>query len=160
VALGACTGSGAKRQTRGVPLPAPAEAPFDTVVVLMMENRSFDHLLGWLPGADGRQAGLTYADSSGAARPTWSVAPDWQGWRYGDPRHDWPAVAQQWNGGACDGFLKTQAVGDTYPISYYAAADLPVLATLARGYITFDRYFCWVVGATWPNRFYRIVSVA
>jgi len=31
----------------------PHDAPFDTVVVLMMENRSFDHLLGWLPGADG-----------------------------------------------------------------------------------------------------------
>ena len=31
-------------------LPDPANAPFDTVVVLMMENRSFDHVLGWLPG--------------------------------------------------------------------------------------------------------------
>src|SRR5438132_8969549 len=29
----------------------PEDAPFDTVVVLMMENRSFDHLLGWLPSA-------------------------------------------------------------------------------------------------------------
>ena len=39
----------------GCALPAPAEAPFDTVVVLMMENRSFDHVLGWLPGANDRQ---------------------------------------------------------------------------------------------------------
>ena len=31
----------------------PHDAPFDSVVVLMMENRSFDHLLGWLPDADG-----------------------------------------------------------------------------------------------------------
>ena len=36
-------------------LPAPECAPFDTVVVLMMEDRSFDHMLGWLPGANGRQ---------------------------------------------------------------------------------------------------------
>jgi phospholipase C len=43
-------------------LPKPGEAPFDTVVVLMMENRSFDHMLGWLPGANGRQAGLSYRD--------------------------------------------------------------------------------------------------
>ena len=48
-------------------LPAPADAPFDTVVVLMMENRSFDHVLGWLPGANGRQAGLTYVDKDGYA---------------------------------------------------------------------------------------------
>ena len=33
-------------------LPRPQDAPFDTVVVLMMENRSFDHLLGWLPGRE------------------------------------------------------------------------------------------------------------
>ena len=43
-------------------LPRPNHAPFDTVDVLMMENRSFDHLLGWLPGANGRQQGLFYAD--------------------------------------------------------------------------------------------------
>jgi len=49
-------------------LPQPKEAPFDTVVVLMMENRSFDHLLGWLPGANGRQAGLTARTSPGTAR--------------------------------------------------------------------------------------------
>src|SRR5690348_8101888 len=46
-------------------LPDPATAPFDHVVVLMFENRSFDHLLGWLPGADGKQAGLQFADQTG-----------------------------------------------------------------------------------------------
>ena len=46
-------------------MPQPAEAPFDTVVVLMMENRSFDHMLGWLPGANGRQQGLSYIDEAG-----------------------------------------------------------------------------------------------
>src|SRR6266480_7896642 len=40
------------------------------VVVFMMENRSFDHLLGWLPGADARQAGLTYADGGGVPHGT------------------------------------------------------------------------------------------
>jgi phospholipase C len=37
-------------------LPPPAASGIDHVVVVMMENRSFDHFLGWLPGADGRQA--------------------------------------------------------------------------------------------------------
>ena len=38
-------------------LPEPARSGIDHIVVVMMENRSFDHYLGWLPGADGRQAG-------------------------------------------------------------------------------------------------------
>src|SRR6201996_3186611 len=42
-----------------IDVPDPKNLPLDTIVVLMMENRSFDHYLGWLPGADGRQAGLT-----------------------------------------------------------------------------------------------------
>jgi phospholipase C len=135
-------------------LPHPSDAPFDTVVVLMMENRSFDHLLGWLPGADGRQRGLRYVDQAGVAHTTWNLAPDWQGWRYGDPKHDWRSVATQYDGGRCDGFLRTQAIGDLFPISYYDDDALPILATLARHNATLDRYFCSILGATWPNRFY------
>ena len=41
-------------------LPAPGASGIDHIVVVMMENRSFDHFFGWLPGADGKQAGLTY----------------------------------------------------------------------------------------------------
>jgi phospholipase C len=62
----------------GSPLPAPAAAPFDTVVVLMMENRSFDHVLGWLPGANGRQGGLSYLDKDGVALETWPLGPDFR----------------------------------------------------------------------------------
>jgi hypothetical protein len=56
------------------------------------------------------------------------------------------------DGGKSDGFLATQKLGDTYPISYYTEADLPVLAKLARSYTTLDNYFCSIAGATWPNR--------
>jgi phospholipase C len=55
----------AARRQRQVQIPSPRNLPIDTFVVLMMENRSFDHYLGWLPGADGRQAGLEYTDPSG-----------------------------------------------------------------------------------------------
>ena len=51
--------------TRRGALPSPRNLPIDTFVVLMMENRSFDHYLGWLPDADGIQAGLTYTDATG-----------------------------------------------------------------------------------------------
>ena len=143
-------------------LPQPWDAPFDTVVVLMMENRSFDHLLGWLPGANGRQAGLSYADESGAVHPTWPLAPDYQGCRYQDPDHTWKGIAVQYAGGRCDGFLQTRTdrnvAADLYPIGYYSRDDLPILAALAENYTTFDNYFCSMQGPTWENRLYQLTG--
>lgn len=163
-ALAACSSSRSSRTrgtrprastiTTGRGLPRPEDAPFDTVVVLMMENRSFDHLLGWFRGADGRQAGLRYRDRAGALRSTHALAPDFQGCGFHDPRHDWRSVAMQFDAGRCDGWLLMQAVGDTYPIGYYTAADLPVTAALARGHTVCDRYHCSVLGPTGPNRMY------
>ena len=51
----------------------------------MMENRSFDHFLGWLPGADGRQAGLTYLDTHGRRAPDPSARPRLPGLRLQRP---------------------------------------------------------------------------
>ena len=51
----------------------------------MMENRSFDHFLGWLPGADGRQAGLAFTDKQGSAQPTFPLAPNFQNCQFDDP---------------------------------------------------------------------------
>jgi phospholipase C len=120
----------------------------------MMENRSFDHLLGWMPGADGKQAGLTFVDSRGTPHATYRLAPDFQGCRSHDPKHDWQSVQRQYDGGRCDGWLLTQPPGETFPIGYYTAADLPVTATLALGHTALDRYFCSVMGPTGPNRLY------
>jgi phospholipase C len=137
-------------------LPRPAEAPFDTVVVLMMENRSFDHVLGWLPGADGRQQGLSYADAHGTVHETWPLAPEWQGCKFEDPDHTWQGSATQYANGRCSGFLQTAPVGDRFPIGYYRKGDLPILAALATGYTTFDNYFCAMQGPTWENRLYQL----
>src|SRR3954449_12742278 len=57
----------AARTQRRAQLPSPRNMPIDTFVVLMMENRSFDHYLGWMPEADGRQAGLTDVAGAGPA---------------------------------------------------------------------------------------------
>ena len=143
-------------------LPRPQDAPFDTVVVLMMENRSFDHMLGWLPGANGRQKGLAYVDEDGRAHETWAIAPDFQGCNYQDPDHTWRGIATQFANGRCDGFLKTRTdrslPADLYPISYYGRADLPILGALAENYTTFDNYFCSMMGPTWENRLYQLTG--
>src|SRR5207302_9382833 len=75
------------------PLPDPAASRIEHVIVFMMENRSFDHFLGWLPGADGKQAGLSYADSGGVQHATFPLAPDYQGCGYADPDHSTRADA-------------------------------------------------------------------
>lgn len=95
----------------------------------MMENRSFDHLLSWLPGADGR-ANLTYLSTDGNVYPNFPLAPDFQGCGYSDPDHSWEGFLVQFNGGRLDGFLQrptppggnpgvTLAAADTFPIGYY-----------------------------------------
>src|SRR5947209_2283920 len=152
------SGSSSAASSSSSGLPDPARAPFDTVVVLMMENRSFDHLLGWVPGANGKQAGLTYPDRQGNPVPTVDLGADVQGCTFSDPKHQWPEVAQQFNGGKCDGWLATQASGDHYPIGYYAAAQVPILGALAQSYTLFDNYFCSMQGGTWPNRFYQLCA--
>lgn len=161
--LGACSDDGSDTDDSGSgspksSLPAAADAPFDTVVVLMMENRSFDHFLGWLPGVDGKQAGLSYVDSAGKSQDTYNIAPDWQGCELQDPFHLWQAMESQYNKGAMDGFLKLQPVGDHFPISYYVKEDLPILAAMAEGYTTYDQYFSSMMGPTWPNRVYQLCA--
>jgi phospholipase C len=145
------------------------------VVVLMMENRSFDHFLGWLPGADGR-TDLTFRSPDGNTYPNYPLAPDFQGCGYSDPDHSWEGFLVQHNDGKMDGFLQrptapannpgvTLAAANTFPIGYYTnrhhggrhkdTPDLPVTGALAENYTVLDRYFCSFAGETFPNRFYQ-----
>src|ERR1700691_5695069 len=70
-------------------LPNPQNSGIEHVVVIMMENRSFDHMLGWLPGADGKQMGLNYLNSSGKAHSTYGLAPNFTGCPHSDPDHSY-----------------------------------------------------------------------
>src|SRR5438132_90072 len=87
-ALAARAGDDEGERRRGE-LPAPDRSGIDHVIVVMMENRSFDHLLGWLPQADGRQAGLAYPDTTGKSVPTYPLAPDFTGCGHPDPDHSY-----------------------------------------------------------------------
>ena len=104
---------------------------FDHVVVVMMENRSFDHFLGWMKRADGRQAGLTYTDRAGVAHQTHSLAPDWQGCGMEDPDHSYLGGRVEYNGGRCDGWLRA-GDNDLYAIGYYERKDLKFLGGRSR----------------------------
>jgi phospholipase C len=134
-------------------LPAPAKSGIDHVIVVMMENRSFDHFLGWLPGADGKQAGLTYLDKNGVAHQTFPLAPDFQGCSYHDPGHLVADAQAEWNNGACDGWLK---VNDLWSIGYYRQQDLPFLGKAAPAFTSCDRFFASFLGPTFPNRYFSL----
>src|SRR5213596_484370 len=147
------TGPDAPRITSSlVALPDPASSGIDHVVVLMMENRSFDHLLGWLPNADGRQTGLTYLDTAGVPYSTFPLAPDFQGCGYKDPDHSYAGGRVEYDGGACDGWLRAN---DVFSIGYYRQGDLAFLGQAVPDWTSFDQYFCSILGPTFPNRIYQ-----
>jgi len=131
-----------------------ASSQIKHIVVVMMENRSFDHFLGWLPNADGMQAGLTYVDGQGVAHDTMPLAPDYMGCTHPDPDHSWTGGRVEYAGGAMDGWLLAGA-NDTYAIGYYVEADRPFSNALARSFTTCDRFFASIMAETFPNRFFQ-----
>jgi len=174
------TVSGSELLSQAVANAAPARFPHGSngvrhVVILMMENRSFDHFLGWLPGADGRHD-LTFLSTDGNYYRNYPLAPDFQGCGYSDPDHSWEGWLIQHNFGKMDGFLQRPtapannkgvklAKANTFPIGYYTnrhhdgsrkeLPDLPVTGALAKNYTVLDRYFCSFAGETDPNRLYQ-----
>jgi phospholipase C len=135
-----------------VALPSPRNMPLDTIVVLMMENRSFDHYLGWLPGADGRQAGLQFTDGKGVTHSTHRLLPNFQGCAFLDPDHSWGGGRIEFNNGKMDGFLKAQS--DVFSIGYYEQGDIAFTPHVAKAFTAFDRFFCSLLASTYPNREY------
>ena len=134
-------------------LPDPLDSGIEHVIVVMMENRSFDHFLGWLPGSDGQQAGLRYLDPSGKSHKTFHQS-QLNGCGFNDPDHSYSGGRIQYNGGKMDGFL-TDSANDSYAVSFYRGVDRPFMGTLARRYMTCDGYFCSILGPTYPNRIFQ-----
>jgi len=135
-------------------LPLPGASGIDHVVVVMMENRSFDHFLGWHDDADGRQAGLRYVDRQGVRHRTHRLAPDFQGCGHPDPDHSYAGGRIEYNGGAADGWLRA-GDNDEYAIGYYTEEDLPFFGQAAPHWTVCDRYFAAIMAETFPNRIYQ-----
>ena len=134
-------------------LPDPNASGIEHIVVVMMENRSFDHLLGWLPGGNGTQAGLTYVDKRGEAHPTFRLS-TFVGCSHPDPDHSYAGGRSEYDNGQMDGWLRTSS-NDTFSIGYYEEADLPFFSALARNFTTLDNYFPSILSSTFPNRVFQ-----
>jgi phospholipase C len=152
-ALGVGGAAGLVEAKKRARLPKPDKSGIDHIVVVTMENRSFDHFLGWLPGADGQQAGLTYLDRTGARQSTYPLAPDFQGCGHPDPDHSYEGGRVEFNGGRCDGWLRAGA-NDRFAIGYYTRNDLRFFGPAAPYWTTCDRYFSAIMGPSTANRIY------
>ncbi len=137
-------------------LPSPRNLPIDHFVVLMMENRSFDHYFGWVPGADAIQD-QSYTDPSGASVPTrhfstlGSGGMEYKGCGHPDPGHGWESGRAQLLGG----FLADGSGNDEFALTYFNRGELGFIHEAARNYTLYDRFFCSLLASTWPNRYYK-----
>jgi phospholipase C len=127
------------------------------IVVVTMENRSFDHFLGWAPGTDGKQEGLTFSDNAGAAYATYPLAPDFRGRGHPNPDHSYLPSRVAFNDGKCDGWLKA-GDNDRFAIGYYRAEDLGFFGQAAPQWTVCDRYFAAIMSETIPNRIYQLAA--
>jgi phospholipase C len=143
----------------GGPVPNPVkvnpqDSGIDHIVVVSMENRSFDHFLGWLKGAEGIPAKLQYVDTSGTPHPVYSLESDYTGCGHNAPDNSYgtPNVTA-YDSGKMDGFLRVPG-NDIYSIGYYGAKQLPFLANFAQSYMTCDHWFASILAETFPNRMF------
>ncbi|MEY2469221.1 MAG: phospholipase, partial [Actinomycetota bacterium] len=138
--------------------------PIKHLVVVMMENRSTDHYLGWYgaenPNFDGTQHAqvpdLRVPGNPLVSTDNWGQhgRNSMHGRGFRDPSHGWTGGRYEFNGGNNDGWLDPRTNNDEFALSYYDAEDVPIWAQLARGYQTYDRWHCSLMGPTQPNRYY------
>ena len=155
------------------PAPSSSLERIEHIVVLMLENRSFDHMLGYLSleggrdEVDGLRPGM--ANDHGDTRyPIHHLAATYLPDERWDPEHTAAATDMQINDGAMDGFseayaetLAARGVDDAdagVVMGYYNASDLPVFDHFAREFCVCDRWHSSVAGATWPNRLYALTG--
>ena len=167
--------------TRGVTVVPDDEAlanlmKIDHVVVLMMENRSFDHMLGFLSRDRGRNdiEGPPPGAANSAGSQTYRVyrATKTTLVKAQDPCHSGWCVDEQVANGKMSGFVKNfaksrpkvtppaKAVSPKIVMAYHPADQLPVYDYLAAQFCVCDHWFCSVSGATMPNRCYAAAGTS
>jgi phospholipase C len=141
------------------------------VVVLMQENRSFDHYFGTMPGVRG------FADPSvpksrfyqyDAQNPDKYLLPfhaDTQttsAQNLPSNSHSWGPQHDSWDNGKMDGFVTAHLAADgpagQYTMAYFQRADVPFHWALADAFTVCDGYHCSMLGPTWPNRLFLMTG--
>jgi phospholipase C len=158
------------------PTDLPASIPIDNIVVVMMENHSFDNYLGHLNQYGNRNdievadAGATNPAADGGPVPWIHAAHECTA----DTNHEWLGTHQEIDNDKMDGFVTTNdgwnepEAGVTDPSLYdgaramwwYDQTDLPLYYQLANTFAVADHYHCSLPGPTYPNRMYLIAGTS
>jgi phospholipase C len=147
----------AQASARFNPLPKPRNIEIDHFVILMMENRSFDHYFGWATGEADAIQQQSFPDPTGTQVPTRHFSTlgtggvQYKGCGHPDPGHGWTSGRTQLLGG----FLAEGSGNDVFALTYYNRGDLGFIHDAASQYTLYDRYFCSLLASTWPNRYYE-----
>ncbi len=132
----------------------------ENIVVVMMENRSFDHFFGALKRDAAYASRATVAGSTGAETnpaPTGPAVKAFKATTYthADPPHSFVASHAQFNGGKNDQFVVAhEGPNQKDVMAYYDRSQIPFYYWLADNYTICDHWYASVMGPTWPNRFY------
>lgn len=142
------------------------------VVLLMQENRSFDHYFGTLAGVRGFGDPNPHMLSTGRSvfyqpdevNPDGYTLPFHLNTRTSSAQqipstsHAWSVQHDAWNGGKMDRWLpahrKADGANGPYVMGYYEREDIPFQFALADAFTICDAYHCSLMGPTWPNRMY------
>ena len=143
----------------------PELANIDHIIVVMMENHSFDSHLGLLPStpnrtvdgwtlaADGRPTATQVDPATGATVRAFPAGTPCQG----NVSQSWVASHEAWDNGAMDGFLKGSS---SWAMAYWDSSTLPFYYWLASTFPVCDRFFCSTLCQTYPNRVFAMAGTA
>ncbi|HEY2119405.1 MAG TPA: alkaline phosphatase family protein [Candidatus Acidoferrum sp.] len=158
------------------PTPTPATcstlSDIEHVVILIQENRSFDHYFGTYRGVRGfsdqsmafqqRDPANTTNSPIGTLLPFHLDTSATNAACTHDISHDWVPQHQSWDNGAMDGFVTSRipinANDAVLSMGYYTRADIPYYYALADAFTICDNFFCSVMGPTDPNRLYTMTA--
>jgi len=145
-------------------LPAGTDTlpQIEHIVVLMMENHSYDNKLGMLrrPGADGFQLGRGGVPIAKNPYPDGKIQHAFRmptTCQNGTVTQEWTASHEQFDNGKMDGFVRTSQAES---MGYWQQADQPFYYSMASVFPIADRYFCSVLGQTYPNRRYLLAATS
>jgi phospholipase C len=142
------------------------------VVLLMQENRSFDHYFGTMAGVRGFDDpnALKLDDGRSVFHQPDEHSPDGyhlpfhlntqttSAQKIPSTSHAWAVQHEAWNGGKMDKWLpahrKADGANGPYVMGYYKRDDIPFQFALAEAFTICDESYCSVLGPTWPNRMY------
>ena len=144
--------------------------PIRHVILLMMENHSFDQMLGGLKAFDSAIDGVDPQILRSNKDPQGNVFSQNRTTSFQtrfDPKHELPDVLAQLEGlnaGFITNFCKAYPSctdEDKWQImGYYPLGSLPALHTLAQHFTVCDRWFSSLPGPTWPNRFFALTGTS